>query len=210
MALKNTWMKTLCLYFKAFFCIPFLIALSGCASEYKVIDQNSKYLAELQQEQAYVIGCGDRLRITVWGDDKLTTEPVVRPDGSISFPLIGDIQTKGLTVEDLKRELNRRLTSYINEPSISVAVTDIKSFKIYVLGEVTRQGEFELVSHADVLQGISLAGGFTIYAKKDSIQILRTHGGEKVKFKFNYDQVVRGKNINQNILLKPGDVIIVP
>ncbi|MEI6125418.1 MAG: polysaccharide biosynthesis/export family protein, partial [Pseudomonadota bacterium] len=177
---------------------------------YKVIDQDSKYLAELQQDQSYVIGCGDRLRVTVWGDDKLTTEPVVRPDGNISFPLIGDIQAKGLTVEDLKKELNRRLTSYINEPNVSVAVTDIKSFKIYVLGEVLMQGEKNLASYTDVLQAISLAGGFTIYAKKNSIQILRTYGGEKTKFKFDYDQVVRGKNLNQNISMKPGDVIIVP
>jgi len=186
--------------------------LGSCATEYKIIDQNSKDLTEYHQDQAYVLGCGDRLSIKVWGKDRdsLNTDVIIRPDGNISVPLIGDIQVKGLRAEDLKDELNKRLREYIYEPSVSVTVVEIKSLKIYILGEVTRPGEFDLIASTDVLQAIAMAGGFTIYAKKDKIQIIRTNGNEKIKIKFNYNQVIKGINLNQNIPLRPGDVIIVP
>jgi polysaccharide export outer membrane protein len=184
--------------------------LGACATEYKIIDQNSKEITDYHKEQTYLLGCGDRLSIKVWGKDDLNTDATIRPDGNISVPLIGDIQVKGLRVEDLKNELNKRLREYIYEPNVSVTVVEIKSLKIYVLGEVTRPGEFDMVAHSDVLRGIAMAGGFTIYAKKDKIQIIRTDGNEKIKIKFNYDQVIRGVNLNQNIPLQPGDVIIVP
>lgn len=190
----------------------FCLLLGTCATEYKIIDQNSKDLTAYHQDQAYVLGCGDRLSIKVWGRDRdtLNTDAIVRPDGNISVPLIGDIQARGLRVEDLKDELNKRLQEYIYEPNVSVTVIDIKSLKIYILGEVSRQGEFDLVAPADVLQAIAMAGGFSIYAKKDKIQIIRIDGNEKIKIKFNYNQVIRGINLNQNILLRPGDVVIVP
>jgi len=189
----------------------FLLVLTGaCATEYKIIDQRSPNLTDYQQDQVYVLGCGDRVSIKVWGKDNLNTDAIVRPDGNISFPLIGDIQARGLRVEDLKEELNKRLRDYIFEPSVSVTVVDIKSQKIYILGEVSRPGEHDLIGPTDVLRAIAMAGGFTIYAKKDKIQIIRTEGNEKIKIKFNYDQVIRGINLNQNIMLRPGDVIIVP
>jgi len=190
--------------------IAALLLINSCASEYKIVSSPSPLLEEMQREQPYVIGCGDRLRISVWKDDSLTTETVVRPDGNISFPLIGDIQAKGLTIEDLKTGLNKFLKEYINEPNVSVSVTDIQSMKIYVLGEVNRPGSIDLISYTDALQAIALAGGFTIYAKKDQVQILRGEGDHRIKIKFNYNQVVQGRNLNQNIPLKPGDVIIVP
>lgn len=199
-------------YVKIISIMVFSLFISRCASEYKIINQDSKYLTELQQDQTYVLGCGDILKISVWGKnmEALTADPVVRPDGNISFPLIGDIQVKGLTVDELKNELNKRLREYIYEPNVSVSVTTINSLKIYVLGEVAHPGAYDVLSYTDVLQGIALGGGFTIYAKKNKIQIIRTYGNEKIKIKFNYDQVVKGINLDQNIPLKPGDVIIVP
>ncbi|MCX8043465.1 MAG: polysaccharide export protein, partial [Desulfobacterota bacterium] len=145
----------------------FLLLCASCATEYKVIDHDSPYFTEAQHEQFYVIGCGDRLSIKVWGKENLNTDAIVRPDGKISVPLIGDIQVRGLRVEDLKEELDKRFSEYVFEPSVSVTVVDIKSLKFYVLGEVTRPGEFDLIVPTDILRAIAMAGGFTIYAKKD-------------------------------------------
>ncbi len=186
------------------------LQMLGCASEYQVIDPDSGYLSQLHQDSTYVIGCGDKLRIQVWGHEDLTEDVVVRPDGKISFPLIGDIQAQGLRIEDLKQILNEKMSEYIQEPSLSVTVLELASMKVYILGEVNQPGEYELDTYTDVLQAVAKAGGFTIYAKKNDIQILRTKGNEKIKIKFNYKQVVQGRNLQQNIPLKPGDVIIVP
>jgi len=183
---------------------------TACATEYAIIDQGSTTLADYHREQIYVLGCGDRVSIRVWGRENLSTEAVIRPDGNISVPLIGDIQARGLRVEELKEELNKRLRDYIFEPSVSVTVVDIKSLKACILGEVTRPGEIDIVAPTDVVRAIAMAGGFTIYAKKNKIQIIRTEGDKKIKIKFNYDQVIKGINLDQNILLQPGDVIIVP
>ena len=99
---------------------------------------------------------------------------------------------------------------FIREPTVSVTVVEIKSLKIYVLGEVNNPGEYDLLSYTDVLQAIAKGGGFTIYAKSNKVEIIRTFGGQKIKTRFNYSQVIRGKNLEQNIALKPGDVIVVP
>lgn len=198
-------------FFEIFFLIPFFLLISGCSRvEYEVIGQDSEYLAKLQQDQSYLIGCGDMLRVLVWGHDELTTNNVVRPDGNISLPLIGDIQAEGLSVDDLKKEMNRRMGEYIQEPSVSVSVSEINSLKIYIIGEVRAPGEQNLISYTTVLQAIARAGGLTEFAKRNKIQIIRTQGDEKIKIKFNYNQVIKGKKLDQNIPLKPGDVILVP
>jgi len=184
--------------------------LSSCASEYNIVRQDSQQLTAFHQAEPYTVGYGDTLRILVWGDDKLSTETVVRPDGKISIPLVGDIQAEGLTINDLRAELTKRIRTYVKEPNISVSVGTIKSMKVYLIGEVARPGEQEMEGHMDVLQALSRAGGFTIYAKKTKIQIIRREGNRKIKIRFNYNQVIRGKNLNQNIPLKPGDVILVP
>lgn len=198
-------------FFEIFFLIPFFLLISGCSRvEYEVIGQDSEYLAKLQQDQSYLIGCGDILQVLVWGHDELTTNNVVRPDGNISLPLIGDIQAEGLSVDDLKKEMNRRMGEYIQEPSVSVSVSEINSLKIYIIGEVRAPGEQNLISYTTVLQAIARAGGLTEFAKRNKIQIIRTQGDEKIKIKFNYNQVIKGKKLDQNIPLKPGDVILVP
>ncbi len=196
--------------FKLFVTVLCGMLLFACASEYKSIKPGSNLLPELHHEQPYVIGSGDRLSILVWGHDKLTTEAVVRPDGKIALPLVGDVYAEGLTAEELKNEIDKRMQEYIQEPSVSVSIKDIQSLKVYLLGEVNRPGEYDLVSYTDVLHALAMAGGLTIYAKKNRIQIIRTTNNEKIKVFFNYNQVINGKNLEQNIPLKSGDVIIVP
>jgi polysaccharide biosynthesis/export protein len=186
------------------------LLLCSCASEYTIVRPDSSTLTDLHREQVYLIGKGDTLQLRVWGQDVLATDTVVRPDGKISLPLLGDIHVEGLTVDALKDVLDRQFGAFINEPNVSVIVRDIQSMKIFILGEVSRPGEYTLTSPTDVLQAIAMAGGFTIYAKKNRIEILRTLDDEKIKIFFNYNQVVSGKHIDQNIPLKPGDVIVVP
>ena len=187
-----------------------IIFIFSCSSEYKIIKQNSDYLKELYLDQSYKIGCGDVLRIVVWRHDNLTVDVVVRPDGRISMPLIGDVYAEGLSIDSMVHILNEKFGEFVNTPSVSITVSQINSLKIYVLGEVVHSGEYTLVSYMDVLQSIALAGGFTIYAKKNKVYVIRKHGQQKIKILFNYNQVIKGKNLEQNIPLKPGDVIVVP
>jgi len=193
-----------------FLALACTILLCSCASEYTVLDSVGDVMQSLHTNEEYTIGHGDRLRIKVWAQDGLDTDTVVQPDGMISLPLVNDVQAAGVTVESLRQELEKRYREFIFEPTVSITVTEIKSLKIYVIGEVNSPGEYDLLSYTDVLQAIAKAGGFTIYAKKNKIEIIRTFGGQKIKTRFNYDQVVRGRNLQQNIPLKPGDVIIVP
>jgi polysaccharide biosynthesis/export protein len=195
---------------RVFYSVIFLFLIVSCSKTgYQVIDRDDARLAALQQNKPYVLGCGDALRVTVWRHEESSADAVIMPDGKISLPLIGDMAAAGLTVDELKDELNRKYSEYITEPHITITVRETNSLKIYVLGEVARPGEFKLNSYTDVLQAISMAGGFTIYANKSSIDIIRKEGDKKIKINFNYKEVVAGKHLNQNIPLKPGDVIVV-
>jgi len=186
------------------------VLLCSCASEYTVLNSVADIMQTLHTEEGFVIGYGDKLRIAVWGQEGLDSDVIVQPDGKISLPLVDEVQAVGLTVDALRQELDKRYREFVREPTISVTVVEIKSLKIYVLGEVNSPGEYDLLSYTDVLQAIAKAGGFTIYAKSNKVEIIRTFGGQKIKTRFNYSQVVKGKNLQQNIPLKPGDVIIVP
>ena len=190
----------------------FIIVFLNCCSkaQYEIIDTNSQMLLQLQKPREYVVGPGDVLNVSVWRVQELNRDVVVRPDGKISFPLVGDIHVVGLTVKEIKKELTKRLEEYIPQVTVSVAVTQINSQKIYILGEVNRPGEYDMVGNLDVLQALSMAGGFTDYAKKSKIIILRKIGNKKLKIKFNYNQVIKGKHLEQNIPLQRGDVILVP
>jgi polysaccharide biosynthesis/export protein len=193
-----------------FYFILFLFLIVSCSKTgYQIIDRDDTILAALQQNKPYVLGCGDALKVTVWRHEEATSDVVIMPDGKISLPLVGEMAAAGLTVDELKDELNRKYGEYIMEPHITITVKETNSLKIYVLGEVARAGEVKMTSYTDVLQAISLAGGFTMYANKSSIHIIRKEGDKKIKFIFNYNEVLAGKNLNQNIPLKPGDVIVV-
>ncbi len=156
----------------------------------------------------YRLGPEDVLRIAVWKDDSLTREALVRPDGMVSFPLVGDVRAEGKTVEELKADLVSRLSRYIPEPTLSVEVIKLTSYRIYVLGRVNRPGEFVVGHDTDVMQALSMAGGLTPFASENKIKVLRRTSGEV--YPFRYGDMTKGENVGQNILLERGDVVVVP
>jgi polysaccharide export outer membrane protein len=158
----------------------------------------------------YVIGTGDILFISQWKDDALTHEVIVLPDGTITFPLIGEIPAAGKTVEHLRRELEDKIRKFIPDPTLTIMVRSIGSMKIYLIGRVNRPGQYPIHSDINVLQALSLSGGLTPFAKKDQIKIFRKQAGQTLMYTFDYDEVVEGKNLRQNILLQRDDTIVVP
>jgi polysaccharide export outer membrane protein len=161
-------------------------------------------------DPGYSLGPEDVLLISVWKDEQLTREVVVRPDGMISFPLVGDVPAEGHTVEDLRAELVRRLSRYIPNANVTVAVTKVLSYKVYVVGRVTKPGEYLVGHYTDVLQALSLAGGLTPFAAENDIKVIRRIKGEQLVFPFRYSDVRKGRDLDQNILLQRGDVVMVP
>jgi polysaccharide export outer membrane protein len=158
----------------------------------------------------YVIGPGDVLDISVWKDEDLTKQVTVLPDGMIHFPLIGEVTAGGKTVVQLREELNDKLASYVPDVSLSVIIKQTGSMLIYVIGRVNRPDRYFLTGHVDVLQALAMAGGPNPFAKKSKIMIIRKLEDDIRIFPFDYDDVTNGKNLEQNIILRRGDVIVVP
>jgi polysaccharide export outer membrane protein len=152
----------------------------------------------------------DVLQVSVWRDPELTQQVIVRPDGAFSFPLAGEINAVGKTVEELRRELVERLARYIPDVVVTVAVLEIKGNKIYVIGQVNQPGEFIVNPRVDVMQALSLAGGTTAFASPSEIFVLRRDDGQQRRLPFNFDAVLRGRDLEQNVLLRTGDVVVVP
>lgn len=161
-------------------------------------------------DPSYQLGPEDIVMISVWKDEHLTREVVVRPDGMISFPLIGDVSATGHTVEDLRLEITKRLARYIPNPHVSVSALKLQSYKIYVMGRVNKPGEYLVGHYTDVLQALSLAGGLTPFASENDIKIIRRDTGEGRVFGFRYGDIQKGRDLKQNILLQRGDVVMVP
>jgi len=162
------------------------------------------------EDPAYKIGPQDVLKIDVWREDQLTRAVPVRPDGKITLPLLDDVQAAGLTPMELAGVIREDLKKFINNPQVTVSVTEINSRRIYVTGEVTKAGAYALLPHMTVLQALSSSGGFTQFARVKNIYVLRTENGKQIKLPFNYKAAISGKNPEQNIELLPGDVIVVP
>ncbi len=154
----------------------------------------------------YVIGAEDVLLVTVWREPDFTGTRVVRPDGKISMPLIGEVQAAGITPEQLGKDLTVALNKYVNKPDVLVSLQQVNSKKYYIDGGVNRPGEYRLVTPTTVLEALSQAGGFREFSNTKKIRILR---GDKT-LKFNYKQVSHGKKMDQNIFVESGDHIIVP
>ena len=163
-----------------------------------------------QLEPGYRLGAEDVLLVSVWKDEQLTREVVVRPDGMFSFPLVGDIPAENQTVDDIRGELVKRLTKFIPNPNVSVAVTKVASYKVYVVGRVNKPGEYVRGHYADVLQALSLAGGLTPFAGENDIKVMRRVRGEQQAIPFRYGDIRKGRDLEQNILLQRGDVVMVP
>jgi polysaccharide biosynthesis/export protein len=149
------------------------------------------------------------LNISVWKEPELTETLPVRPDGKISMPLLNDIAAAGLTPLQLKDSITEKLKKYIADPRVTVVVTAMNSRRIFVTGEVLHSGPMPLLPHMTMLQALSEAG-FTQFANLKAIYLLRTENGRQVKLPFNYKEVVKGNHPEQNILLKPGDTLVVP
>lgn len=162
------------------------------------------------QGNDYLIGAGDVLEILVWKEPDISRTVRVRPDGNISLPLVDDIQASQTTLLQLKERITKALAAYVDNPSVYVMLQDNRSKKIYIVGKVGAPGEYVLERDITVLQAIAMARGFTEWANKDEIVIIRTRPEGQVRIKFDYDRVISGKDVQQNVLLEPGDVIIVP
>ena len=161
-------------------------------------------------DPGYRLGAEDVMLVSVWKDEQLTREVVVRPDGMFSFPLVGDIQADDRTVEEIRADLVKRLTKYIPNPNVSVAVMKVLSYKVYVVGRVTKPGEYLIGHYTDVLQALSLAGGLTPFAAENDIKVIRRLKGQQQVFPFRYGDLRKGQDLEQNILLQRGDVVMVP
>lgn len=161
-------------------------------------------------EPFYVIQPNDVLEIFVWKEPELTRKVIVRPDGRISFPLVQDLQAAGISPGELKTRVEQRLSKYLSAPEVTIIVDSIQSYRIYVLGKVQKPGGINVEKAVTVLQALALAGGFQDYAKDSEITIIRTIGKENFVFDFNYKDVVRNRNSQQNIILRSGDVVVVP
>lgn len=159
----------------------------------------------------YLLGPGDMLEVSVWKDDSLSRTVMVAPDGNISLPLAGEIKAEGRTLAALKSELEGRLAIYVPDPIISLDVKQTNSMQIYVIGKVNSPGRFVISSNINVLQALAMAGGLNPFADKDDIRIMREQSDSPARsFDFNYKKVLRGENLEQNIRLQRGDVIVVP
>ena len=161
-------------------------------------------------DPGYRLGAEDVMLVSVWKDEQLTREVVVRPDGMFSFPLVGDVQAEDRTVEEIRGDLVKRLTKYIPNPNVSVAVMKVLSYKVYVVGRVNKPGEYLIGHYTDVLQALSLAGGLTPFAAENDIKVIRRHKGQQQVFPFRYGDLRKGQDLEQNILLQRGDVVMVP
>ena len=158
----------------------------------------------------YVIGLGDQLQIMVWKEPDLTQALSVRIDGQISLPLIGDVQAAGKTIQALKKTLEEKYGAVIEGPAVSVMLTQSKSWRYYIIGQIRQPGEFPIDFPITILQAIARSGGFLEWAKTDRISIVRHENDKETIIPFNYEALVNGQNVQQNALVKPGDTIIIP
>lgn len=189
-------------------CLGLLVG-SLCVS---MLSLSASFAAEpINAEPLYLLGPEDVLKVAVWKDEQLTQEMVVRPDGMITFPLIGEVAASGRTAEDVRFEITKRLTKYLPTPNVTVTVLKVQSYRIYVLGRVNKPGEYQAGHHTDVLQALSMAGGLTPYAAENDIKIIRRQNGtDEMVFPFRYGDARKGRDLEQNIVLQRGDVVMVP
>lgn len=164
----------------------------------------------LAQDPNYTVKPGDVLSISVWKEPDLQRPALIRPDGSFSFPLVGEVNARGKTVADLNKIISERLARYIADAVVTVSVQEIKGNKVYVIGQVNKPGEFIVNPSVDVMQALSMAGGTTPFASLGDIMILRRTATGKTALPFRYNDVIRGKRLEQNIDLQSGDVVVVP
>ena len=158
----------------------------------------------------YKLHAGDSITVSVWKELELQRKVIIRPDGRFSFPLAGEVQAAGRSADQIRTDIESKLTKYIPEAVVAVMVEDVTGNRIYVIGQVTKPGMYVMNPQLTVLQALSLAGGGTPFAKLDNISIIRGTGTAQKTLPFRYDQVIEGKSLQQNIALESGDVVLVP
>ena len=162
------------------------------------------------QDSSYQIGPNDILNIFVWKETELTRDVTVMPDGKITYPLIGEITAQGMTASELKKVITDKLQSFVTAPEVTVIVKESRSQVVYTVGKLTKPGPYPLAPGMTVMQALSAAGGFTEWADTKNIIIVRREGGKETQLRFNYKEYTSGEKLEQNILLKPGDTLVVP
>ncbi|WP_124947234.1 polysaccharide biosynthesis/export family protein [Sulfurirhabdus autotrophica] len=189
------------------------LLISSVSQAEKVIEQVPSDTPKAEAgivDQGYQIGPEDVLSISVWKEEGLKAEVLVRPDGGLSFPLVGEVQAQGKTTEQIQKEITARLEKFIPDPVVSVSVLKVVGNKIYVIGKVNKPGEYPAGRYVDVLQALSMAGGLTPFAAENDIKVLRKENGKDLVLPFRYSQVQKGQELDQNIMLQSGDVVVVP
>lgn len=171
-------------------------------------DENVK-LPEIVPSE-YIVGESDVLHVNVWKEPEVSQTVVVRTDGNISLPLINEVKVSGMTPLQIQNMIADKLKGFLNNPQVTVTVNEIRSKRAFITGEITRPGGYSLNAQTTVLQLIAQAGGFTPFARRDGIVVLRTQDGKQVRLKFRYKEVIQGKKTEQNIALQPGDTVVVP
>lgn len=181
-------------------------SVSVSAEQTEIVD----VIQEQQTDKGYLIQPGDVLQISVWREPDLQSDVVVPPDGRIALPLLGRIDVDGKNIEALRNEIMARIQRFVPDADVTVSIKQALGNKIYVIGKVNRPGEYVLNRNVDVMQALSMAAGIAKFANVDSIKILRRSGDIKEAISFDYSQVEVGNKLDQNIVLKPGDVVVVP
>jgi polysaccharide export outer membrane protein len=193
-----------------------MACLTGVLSNHGCSSLPPEILSEVNQSpKEFLIGPEDVLEVTVWRNQELSRQVVVRPDGLISMPLIGDVKATGLTAAQLAESIASRLKEYKENPAVTVSVKEVNSYHVYVMGEVVKPGKLPLKSHTTVLQAIAMSGGFTQYASRNKMQVVRVSKngqGEphEIRIPIRYDDLVSGTGSVTNFVLKPGDTLVVP
>ena len=165
---------------------------------------------KISHEDAYKIQPGDLLEVSVWKEENMIRQVLVRPDGGMSFPLVGDLRAAGESVEKLSETVAERLSKYIPDPVVTVSMQELSGNKIYVVGKVARPGEYVANSYVDVVQAIAMAGGMTPFAAVNKIKIVRRKGEALEAYSFRFSDIEDGENLEQNIVLRSGDIVVVP
>jgi polysaccharide biosynthesis/export protein len=163
-----------------------------------------------QQPPDYQLNPGDQLDIAVWKEPELTKTVIVRPDGKFSFPLCGEVQAAGRTIVQVQQEITTKLKTYIPEAVVTAAVKELDGYRVYVIGQVNKPGSYVMNPRMNVLQALSVAGGMTPFASLNDIVVLRGSGPQQHTLAFHYGEVVKGRNLAQNLQLEAGDVVVVP
>jgi polysaccharide export outer membrane protein len=194
--------------------IGILCLVTSCVSDIPSVKTLSEYYQgetkESQSTESYRIGSGDVLAVDVWGEERLSKQVTVRLDGKMSLPLVEDIQAAGLTCEELENLLEQKYKDFVDAPEVSATLLQSGSGKVYLVGKVRSPGEYPLEKKMTLLQAISRAGGLDQWADASDVRLVRTIDGVERQFKVDYEAVVSGKDLSQNIILEPGDTIVVP